>query len=46
MIQVGALILLSESPYKEELYSIWPPVVAIVVISLAVSMVFFGVYAA
>uniref|UniRef100_A0A7S0NU97 Choline transporter-like protein n=1 Tax=Calcidiscus leptoporus TaxID=127549 RepID=A0A7S0NU97_9EUKA len=41
---VGALILLSESPFKEELYSIWPPVVAIVVIALAVSMIFFGVY--
>ena len=28
----------------QELYSIWPPVVAIVVIALAVSMIFFGVY--
>jgi len=41
---MGAYILRTEEPYKDELFSIVAPVTAIVLASLAVAMVFFGVY--
>ena len=41
---VGALILLTQSPYAEELYSIAAPVAAIVIGSWVVAIAFFGVY--
>jgi len=41
---VGAFILLTEPPFTEQLYSVIVPVIAIVLASLLVSLIFFGVY--
>lgn len=41
---MGALILLTQSPYKDELYSLFPPVAAIVVFSYLIALSFMGIY--
>jgi len=41
---VGAFIMLTEPAFTEKLYSIVVPVIAIIFVSLLVSLIFFGVY--